>query len=224
LHASGAIATQTNPAFDAGWEQTGQATRLPMDRTTQQWPLTALTTSSAITIPVTTTQQVLCDQFVSDEVFQPVRLGSQVTVSMVIRTTENATTNNAFLAYVLRAFSPDGGTVLGTLASSMTNAGTEYTTAAQTRIFTAIAVTPITIGQLWRLVLDLGVHAQAPSAAGSFTHRRGSDATTDFALTSGLTTDLNPWLELSVDLNATRFSNYQSVKVGSGMSVGERIR
>lgn len=228
LHASGAIACPTNPAYDAGWEQTGQATRLPMSLKTLRGPATALTNSSAITVPITTTQQILCYQFVSNEIFLPMRLDASVVFSMVLRGLESATTANVFLAYILRAFSADGGTNLGTLSSSMTNAGTEFAATVGTRTFgngtSTVALTATTLSQPWRLVMDIGGHAQAPTAAGSYTYRVGCNAASDFALTSALTTDLNPWIELSANLNATTLNNYQSVKVGNGMSTGDRIR
>ncbi len=222
LHASGTPAI--SPAFDAGWEQTGQATRLPMELKSLQGPQTARANSSAITVPITTTQQILCYQFIANQVFIPVRLDASVRLSMVISGLEAATTNNVFLAYVLRALTPDGGTVLGTLASSMTNAGTEFVATAATRIFSGVALTNTVITVPFRLVLEIGGHAQAPTAAGSFTYRVGTNAASDFALTSALTTDLNPWMELSRDLNATAFNNYQAVKVGNGMWCGDRIR
>lgn len=198
-----------------------------MDLKNEVSALTALASSSSITVPITTTQQILGFQFVSNRVFKPVRLDASVTFSMVIRTTEAATSANAFLAYVLRAFTPDGGTSLGTLASRMTNAGTEFTTAAQTRILSAIALTATTLSQPWRLVLDLGAHAQGPTAAQSYTLRAGCNAASDFALTSALTTDLNPWMELSVDLDAlagVRLPSFMGARVGSGGCVNEKIR
>lgn len=216
LHASGSIATPTNPAFAAGWEQTGQAVRLPMDVKMFQGPQTTLANSTNLTVPITTTQQILCAQFVSNQVFRPVLLDASVTVSIVVRTAENANSTNAFLAYVLRAVSVDGGTFLGTLASSMTNAGTEFPTTAATRIFNAIALASTTINQMWRLVLDLGAHAQAPSVAGTYLLRFGTSASSDFALTSGLTTDLNPWIELSRDLNAHSINYLLPLSQGRG--------
>ena len=228
LHSSGSQPAPTNPAFDAGWEQTGQATRLPMDLKAQLGAATALANSSAITVPITTTQQILAYQFTSRQVFFPVRLDASVLFSMVIRGLENATTNNVFLAYVLRAFSAQGDRSLGTLASSMTNAGTEFAATAATRIFgngtSTVALTATTISEPWRLVLDLGGHAQAPSAAGSYTYRAGCNAASDFALTSALTTDLNPWMELSVNLEATYMRTHQAFTANSGMScVAERL-
>lgn len=223
FQASGSPAV--SPAFDANWEQTGQATRLPLEAKNEISAVTALASSSSITVPITTTQQILCYQFISNRIFKPVRLDASVTFSMVIRTTESATSANVFLAYILRAFTPDGGTALATLASSMTNAGTEFTTAAQTRIFSAIALTATTLSQPWRLVLDLGGHAQGPTAAQSYTMRVGSNAASDFALTSALTTDLNPWMELSVNLDSGSgaLQSYLGAR-SSGGSVNERYR
>lgn len=202
--------------------------RLPLVLKNELAATTALTDSAAITVPITTTQQILCYQFVSSRVFLPVRLDASVLFSMIIRGLESATTANVFLAFVLRAMTPDGGTSLGTLGSSMVQAGTEFVATAATRIFgdgiTTVALTPTTVSQPWRLVIDIGGHAQAPTAAGTYTYRAGSSAASDFALTSALTTDLNPWMELSLNLTATRFNNFQAVRVGSGMTSTERLR
>lgn len=199
-----------------------------MDRKSRQGPITTLANSTNVTVPITTTQQILCWQFTSNEVFLPVRLDASVRLSIVIRTAESATSANVFLAYVLRAFSSDGGTSLGALASSMTNAGTEFPTTAATRIFgdgaTTVALTATTLSVPWRLVLDIGGHAQAPTAGQTYLLRAGTSAASDFALTSALTTDLNPWIELSYDLDATRLNNYHGVSSGSGMSVAGGIR
>jgi hypothetical protein len=226
FQASGA--PNISPAFDAGWEQTGQAVRLPMPRKLTLSAATALTNSSAITVPVTTTQDILAYQFISDDIFLPVQITAQDVFSMVIRGLENATTNNVFLAYVLKAVSPDGGTALGTLASDFAGGGTEFVATAATRIFgngtTTVALTTTTLSQPWRLVLEVGGHATGPTVAGSYTYRAGCSAASDFALTSALTTDLNPWMQLSVNLNGLGLQNYQAVRVGDGMSTGERIR
>lgn len=228
FHASGSIATPNNPAFDAGWEQTGQATRLPMDVKAQQGPITTLANSGNITVPITTTQDILCFQFVSNQIFKPVKLDASCLFSTVIRCLESAISANAFLAYSLRAFNVAGSASLGTLASSFTNTGTEFGTTAATRIFgngtTTVAITATQINQPWRLVLDIGAHAQAPTAAGTYLMRAGTSATSDFALTSALTTDLNPWMELSKNLNATTFQNYMNTHSKGSASVGEGIR
>jgi hypothetical protein len=186
-----------------------------------------LTDSGNITVPITTTQDILCFQFVSNQVFKPVKLDASVLLSIVIRASESSTNANVVLAYSLRAFTADGLTSLGTLASSFANTGTEFGTTAATRIFgsaTTIALTATQLSEHWRLVLDIGAHAEAPAAAATYLMRAGCSAASDFALTSALTTDLNPWLELSFNLNATRFNNSQHPRVGSGMSVTEKTR
>jgi len=82
-----------------------------------------------------------------------------------------------------------------------------------------------TTGQVGdRLVVEVGGHAAGPSAGGSYTMRFGNNAASDFALTSALTTDLNPWVEISQTLHEDRFTNYQSIRADDGISVGERIR
>lgn len=210
LHSSGAVPSPSNPAFDAGWEQTGQATRLPMDfKSTPLSTPTARTNSSAITVPITTTQQYLCYQHISNQVFRRASLSG--TFSMVIRGLEGTTSANVFLAFVLRAFSADGARALATLASSMTNAGTEFAATAATRIFNAVAITAADLNEDWRLVAEIGGHGQAPVAGDTYTYRVGNDAATDFALTSALTTDLNPWLELSSDIGLSVNPNTRGV-------------
>lgn len=212
-------AAPVSPAFDAAWEQNGQADRalwLPKSLSRTVSPLADKT----VTVPITTTQQILSRQFVGPPM-PPIRI--EGTFSLVIRCSESATSANAHIAFILRVVSQDGGTVRGTLASQLATA-TEFTTAAQTRIINAAALTALTTLPGDRLVLEIGVHAQAPTAAQSAVHRFGNSAASDFALTSGLTTDLNPWAELSSDLWGTRFNNHHFVRADSGISVGEKVR
>ena len=221
FHLPSSGAAPISPSFDASWEQQGAGDRIALFPKGFA-PVTTLTDASR-TVPITTTQQILTRQFVGP----PMRARRITgTVSMVVRCSENANTNNAFLAFVLRVLSMDGGTVRGTLASSMTNAGTEFalTASAATRIFSAVALTELTAQEGDRVVLELGIHAQAPTAAGSAILRFGTSAASDFALTTALTTDLNPWIEFSEDLYGTRLNNYQFVRADSGISVAEKIR
>jgi hypothetical protein len=218
------VAAPISPAFDAGWEQTGQAVRLYSPRKGLTTDVSALANSTAVTIPITTTQQVLVAQFITDPFPFPCRLGGNF--SMVVRGLENATTNNVFLAYVLRLLSKDGGTVRATLASSMTNTGTEYAATAATRIIsgTAISGAPVAAEAGDRLCLEVGGHAQAPTAAGSHTLRFGYISQADFALTSALTTDLNPWWELSEEIWSQMPNNHQYFSGGNGTSFAEGWR
>jgi len=213
-----------SPAFDSNWEQTGQAVRRVLYFKNTLSALEALTTSTSVTIPITTTQDILIAQFIGP----PMRsvLFDARNWSMVVgKCGENASTNNAHLAFSLRVLSTDGGTVRGTLRSSFVNISEFATTAsAATRIIAAAAVTAL-VGQPGdRLCLEIGMHVAAPSAAGSGTIRLGFNAASDFALTTALTTDLNGWCEFEQDLFATDLQNYQHVRVGDGMGMTEKIR
>lgn len=187
-------ASDVNPSFDGSWEQQGSALRRKLLRERDGSALTDL----SVTIPITTTQDILCYQYVSEPL--PFGFNFGANINIVIRCSENANSNNAFLAYIFRIVSLDGGTARGTVASKQTTTGaTEFplTASAATRIWTDQSPTSNVIAQPSdRIVLELGIRANAPTAAGSGILRRGCSAATDFALTSGLTTDLNPWFEI----------------------------
>lgn len=222
----GSVATPSiSPSFDANWEQTGQAVRRKLYFTKTLSVLEALTTSTAVTIPITTTQDILVAQFVGEPFGNPILFDARNWSMVVGKCSENASTNNAHLAFSLRVLSNDGTTSRGTLRSSFVNISEFATTAsAATRIIAAAAVTPVTSQAGDRLCLEIGMHVAAPSAAGSGAMRFGFDAASDFALTTALTTDLNSWAEFEQDLYGTRFNNYQGVTAGSGLSTGEKIR
>lgn len=202
FHSSG-TSPLNSLAFDSQWEQTGQAVRRPMNvRNLMAGPTTALT-DSAVTVPITTTQQILHTQFVSQQIFKPARLDGSYTTRAVIRGFENATTNNSHLAMRVRAVTAfDGREMAGGVFASSMGTLTEFVATAATRLLGLVSVTNIVLNEPWRLVFELGVHAQAPGAAGSATLRLGCNAASDFAYTSALTTDLNPWFEISANLNA----------------------
>lgn len=212
--ATGSGTPSVSPSFDAGWEQTGQAVRLVLQRKTELSTRTTLANTSTITVPITTTQDILCAQFVSDPIPAQRIIG---TVSLVDRVLESATTANVTLAVVVKVVSQDGGTARGTLFSTF-NTGTEFGTTAATRIVNAQAVTALTTQPGDRLVVEIGGHAAAPTAATTYTMRFGTSATSDFALTAALTTDLNPWVELSQNIWSADFNNFRRMRSG-GLSV-----
>lgn len=217
--------TPSNPVNDAGWNIVTSGRNL-LEPKNQQRVLNALADLGAITIPITTTQNIACRQFVSNPIPPQIITG---TFSLVIRCFESAITANAFLAVVARVVGQNygglGDVVRGTLFSVFST-DTEFALsgAAATRIVNAQAVTQVQSQPGDRIVVEIGVRAVAPTAAGSYTMRWGSNAASDFALTSGLTTDLNPWCEFSQDLFTPVPENYKSLKAGSGISTTERIR
>jgi len=214
-----------SPAFDSNWEQTGQAVRLKLRYKKTLDATSALTTSTSVTVPITTTQDILIAQFISDPFGNSINLDAR-NFSMVIgKCSEDANTTNAHLAFSLRVISNDGTTVRGTVRSSFTTISEfPLTASAATRIIAAAACTATVIQQGDRICLEVGVRAAAPTAAGTASMRFGTSAATDFALTTALTTDLNPWCEFEQDLYGTVFNNYQGISAGNGVSVTEKIR
>lgn len=224
FYLGGTLTPSISPAFDSNWEQTGQAVRRILYYKPTISVAEALVTSTAVTIPITTTQDILVTQFIGPPM-QPILFDARNFSMVVGKCGENATTNNAHLAYSIRVLSNDGGTARGTLRSSFTTISEfPLTASAATRIISAGAVTVLTSQPGDRLCLEVGIRASAPSASGSGSMRRGFDAASDFALTTALTTDLNGWCEFQQDLFDMRFNNYQHVKVGDGMSMSGKLR
>ena len=187
-----------SPAFDAGWEQTGSAIRFPLVyKGAREKVITVNNTTQ--TIPITTTQDVLNAQFVSSPIRRQLIAG---TFSLVIRVGQTASTTNCTLAVVVRVVSQDGGTVRGTLFSVFgTDTAWALAATPDTRIVNAQAVTPLVVEAGDRIVVEIGATATAPSTSNTEVMRAVNDtATADYALTSGLTTSLNPWCEFSQDL------------------------
>lgn len=213
-------APSVSPGFNSNWEQTGQALRRNLLSKAVDYPSTALT-NNTVTIPITTTQDILAYQFTSMPMDR-CSLGGLFII--VIRCAESATTANAHLAYALRIFRVDG--TFTEVASSFATA-TEFAVTAATRLI-GNNTTTISVGvsnQLQagdRIIVELGIRANAPTAATTGTLRSGTAAATDFAFTSALTTDLNPWCQFTADLTfANRINNHMHVNSGNGMSVGD---
>lgn len=190
--------------FDSQWGTTTGAVRLPMDVRNLMSAPTALA-DAVLSIANTGTQQNLHTQFVSNQIFKPIRITTDDWVSCIIRCFEDVIGVDAHLAMRVRGVSAvDGRELGGVFASSMATL-TELATTAATRLIgnnaATIACSAVTINEPWRMVFELGVHLVTP-AAGSVTMRPGCNAASDFAFTSALTTDLNPWWVFSRDLDA----------------------
>jgi len=122
------------------------------------------------------------------------------TSSIVVRGLEAAAADDLHLAYALRVMQGDTTTERGTLITQGATA-TEFTTSAQTRIFSAQALSSVAALAGDRIAIDIGFHGLTPQSGATGTLRFGDPTgTADFALTSGLTTDLCPWVELSQTL------------------------
>jgi hypothetical protein len=207
-----------SPAFDARWAVTVGAVRLPLQRKLLLAAPSTLTDFS-ISIPVTTTQEILRAQFISDPL-PPQTIGGSW--SGIVRAVESAATANANCSITIYVVSQDGQTVRGNLFNA-TVIDTEYATSASTVIEVVTALTSLAIQVGDRIVVEMGDHAINPAATTAI-HRYGTSAASDFALTHALTTDLNPWIEFTQDLWAGLPNNYQFVKGGDGLSFSDRIR
>lgn len=183
-----------NPAFaDGGWERDHGSYASRIMATTKA--NTALTTVSGV-FGATTTSQTRYHTFVSDTL----NVGQTIsgTFSLVVgKCAETTLSGDAHLAYALRV-TTGSGTHRATLATVMATS-TEFPliASAATRIHSATAITSFACNAGDRLVLEIGIHGVTP--ANEVMQMRFGDptATADFALTSGLTTDLCPWGELS---------------------------
>lgn len=196
LPASG-TAPLASLAVNSNWELTNSLARLPCYTSKRN---TALATTT-ITWPATATQQWCWKQYQSPPMAAGYSWTTSDTVSMVIGKSAETTTNgDTHLAYVVRVVSGDGGTIRGVIGLYHATS-TEYAlvASAATRIHNARTSGATTfssqIGD--RIIIEIGLHGVTP-AAESIQMRFGDpSATSDFALTEGLTTDLCPWVELS---------------------------
>lgn len=188
-------AAPVSPSYSAGWEQNGEADRVKLERKAQT-SLVSTLTDNALTIPITTTQDILNRQYVSEPLPAQTISG---TFSLVVRCVETDTNANATLATLVYVVSNDGTVSRGTLFSVF-GTDTEFGTTAATRIVNAAAITAQTAQFGDRIVVEIGLTATVPLALDGASQRFGTSAASDFALTSALTTDLNPWCEFSQDL------------------------
>lgn len=210
-----------SPSFAAGWEQTGSAIRRKLFRKTTVSAAEGAAASD-ITNAITTTQDYLHAQFVSDPIPAQYITG---TFSLALKCREANAGVNATLAVVLTVVSQDGSTVRGTLFSNFSQ-DTEFplTASEAVRIVNAQAVTALASQPGDRLCLELGWNVNAPSVSSTAGMRIGFSGNTDVPLTSGDTSANNPWCELSQNIWSSDSNNYQFVKAGDGMSVTEKIR
>lgn len=216
---------QTAPialAVDSSWTRSavGAITRKLL-RKTQLSTVEALTlTGGSFSTTGGASEKDVGGQFISEPLNGETISG---TVSIVVKCGESGTTANAQLCVVIRAVSNDGATIRGTLLTLAT-VDTEFATTAATRIASASALTTTSIQSGDRLVVEIGANFLAGGAGTTANQTFGYNAASDFALTTALTTSLNPWIEFSQDLFPALPNNYQTITVGDGMSTTGRIR
>lgn len=186
----------STPTVRTDWERSiASFTHWPAPTTKSN---TALTNVAAL-FGSTATSQTCWRSFVSEPIAANQTING--TVSMVLAGLEGAAQEDAHLAFALRIMQGDTSTERGLLLLQHA-AATEFALAQQTRIHNALALSSVNalIGD--RIVMEIGIHGVTPANANNITLRFGDPTgTADFALTSGLTTDLVPWFELSTNVN-----------------------
>lgn len=143
------------------------------------------------------------------------------TFNGIHRCLESLATGNCFVSSILYVVQSDGSTIRGTIYDdSVGNSDVEMATSAATRVTPSNAfVTKSTVSAQNGdyLIFEVGVAVNGTGVSSTATQRFGSSAGSDFALTTGLTTDLNPWLEWSGTLAAYTSSNTnQLMMMGAG--------
>lgn len=224
LPAEGSAAASVSPAFDAGWEVTTGASRLQLLEKLTLSTTSTIANSRTVSTAITTTQDYLHDQYISGPI-PPQNITGTVSFVVSVTQTPAPVAPALTLAFIAKVISNDGNTVRGTLLSVF-GTDTQYSPSSSfaTRIVNAQAVTAVTTQPGDRLLIEVGTHANAPAKASGVIFSLGDNNASDFALTSGLTTTLNPWVEFSQNIWSSDTNNYQFVKVGDGMSVSEKIR
>lgn len=178
-----------SPAFDAAWEETGDADRIKMVTTR----ISSAMSDKSITTLITA-GDALCRQYVSDA------LEAQTidqAVTLYARANETLGTLDSTARAVVKVVSGDGGTVRGTLLSLADySSASEFNTSNRNKAF-IIGKGPTSVAAQAgdRIVLEIGFNhgAVISSAAINF----GDDSSTDLLQDEVTTAANNPWLEFS---------------------------
>lgn len=194
--------TTITPAFDSAWDDTSSVTRRPANTTKGTSAFAEVSDTETST---SNTWDVALGQFISDPLVAQTIAG---TVYGVIRAREDNASANARSQMVVRVVSSDGATVRGTLLAqnnTTTNINewvvTTTATSARNAYFpvgsTGAAVTPVTVQNGDRIVIEVGGRAvNTASTTYTLAMRFGENAS-DAALNESATTEAAPWIELS---------------------------
>lgn len=202
LPASGTPAITPTPS--TSWNVTTGFAALPTSTTKSN---TALAAGTARSHPLVAVQNALDRVYVSDTLDSS--QGINGTFSAVVRGIQSSTAGNWWLNIILRVVSGDGSIETGVLhpgsaaTSAVATVGDEaeelVSATAATRIKNALSLIPVTANAGDRILIEVGGRADAAGqTARTYTLNYGDPtATADYALTSGLTTLLDPWVEFS---------------------------
>ena len=184
-----------SPAIDSNWERYALFSRQPCFNR-------KLGTSALADVvrawPGVTTGQWVWYQWQTEPLLEQYVFSAGDSVRTVLQCAQQTVNTDTNLAFSLRVSSPDGLTVRGTLLWSG-EVGTEFSISACTRILGGNFSGDVTAQAGDRLIFELGLHGETP-AAENVRIRIGDSAEADFEYAADLTTDLNPWWEISRDV------------------------
>ena len=184
-------------AVDASWTRSDNLDRRPCGTTKSN---TTITQKSA-TWQTTSNASWVWVQYQSKRLAAGYSWTTADTVSMVVKVAEAAAQVDSHLAYCIRVVSGDGSTVRGTIGTFRTSSS-EYPTslgAIATRIHSARTDGASNFSSQAgdRIIIEIGHYGVTPTANVVYQNLGDPSATSDYALTAALTTDLCPWVELS---------------------------
>lgn len=199
---------EVSPAFSDVWDVIGTASSLRAMASTTKTNTSLLSSASSETRETSATiGNCLHRQWVSAPIGAQTISG---TISLVFRGGPENGLLDGSLQFVLRVVSNDGQTERGVLYGGHTEPlgstagvpGHELGPSSQTRHWAGVALTPVTALNGDRLVFELGhrYHNTITTAYGAYYTLGDPTATADHALSSGVTTTLVPWAELSATI------------------------
>lgn len=160
-------------------------------------------------------------QFVSPQITAQT-FASTDTYNGIIKCKEDNANRNMFLASVCYIVSNDGSTIRGTLYNDTAGSSDiEFPTTANeaTRAISDAFIgahTEVTSQDGDYIVLEIGIACNGSATAGTGTQQLMDDNANDYAFTTGLTTDLNPWFEFSKNITFMSVGANQLMRAGCG--------
>ncbi len=204
-----------SPAFNTAWNNTDDATRLPLIADT---PSNTALATTAYFDNSNQDQDHLIHQWVS-KALDAVEIASQ-TIKVQMRCQEGAAGDNQFLAVSIRVCSNDGTVIRSTQIITLVRDDTEISDSAlENRSWSgsSTAITP-TLGD--RLVVELGTGGDPAGGGDHDTDLRIGDPTagSDLPENDTATSDDKPWLEFA---NTITFQTSTPVDGVDGVDLGD---
>lgn len=164
-------------------------------------PISSALTTRSNTIDIELAAMfVLFRQYVSEPI-GVVNFNGTTFSAVIGKCKVNVTTGGTQIKLALGVRLYKTGGTFATLAS-VGAVDTNFTTTGATRIVSAAALANVTSQNNDRLVVEFGIFTASLPGTRAVDERFGDNAGSDFALTTALTTDLNPWCEFSATIPA----------------------